>query len=116
LGTQVQPSKVNQIPSWTILFNALSQQGKTSVVSEPRVVCLNNQVAVVRIVQQNGYVASIQNTSLAGSTGGSGGTTNVGTVTSQVTPGTVITGLTLYILPKIMQDKIYMQVNADLST
>jgi type II secretory pathway component GspD/PulD (secretin) len=28
----------------------------------------------------------------------------------------VITGLTLYILPKIMQDRIYLSVNADIST
>ncbi|MBA3661303.1 MAG: hypothetical protein H0W64_06225 [Gammaproteobacteria bacterium] len=115
-GTQVDPSKVGQVPSYTILLNALNQQGKASIVTEPRVVCLNNQVSVVRIVQQNGYVASIQNTSLAGTGSSTGGTTNVGTVTSQVTPGTVITGLTLYILPKILHDKIYLQVNADLST
>ena len=112
MGTEINAAGI--IPSYTILFNALNQQGKTSVVSEPRVVCLNNQVSVVRIVQQRGYVASIQNTSLAG--GSTGGGTNVGTVTSQVTPGTVITGLTLYILPKILDDKVYLQVNADLST
>lgn len=112
-GTKI--GNPNQIPYWSILLNALSQQGKTSVVSEPRVVCLNNQVSVVRVVQQNGYVASIQNTSLAGS-GSGGANTNIGTVTSQITPGTVITGLTLYILPKIMHDNVYMQVNADLST
>lgn len=101
-----------QIPSYTILVNALSQQGKTSIVSEPRVVCLNNQVSVVRIIQQEGYVASIQNTTTSG--GGTDVSSN--TVTSQVTPGNIITGLTLYILPKIMDDKILMQVNADLST
>ncbi len=39
----------------------------------------------------------------------------VNTVTSQVTPGNLITGLTLYVLPKIMKDDVYMQVNADLS-
>lgn len=110
-GTQVQPNTGNPIPSYTILFNALNQQGKTAVVSEPRVVCLNNQVSVIRIVSQQGYLASIQNTSLA-----SGGTAPTSTVTSQLTPGTVITGLTLYILPKILRDKIYLQVNADLST
>lgn len=101
-----------QTPSYTILVNALSQQGKTSVVSEPRVVCLNNQVSVVRIVEQEGYVASIQNTT----TSGGGTSVNSNTVTSQVTPGNIITGLTLYILPKIMDSKILMQVNADLST
>lgn len=100
-------------PSYTILFNALNQQGKTSVVSEPRVVCLNNQVSVVRITETEGYVASIENTST-----GAGGTSTAAqnTVTSQVTPGTLVTGLTLYVLPKIMGKQIYMQVNADLST
>lgn len=98
--------------SWfQALINALKQQGKVSVVTEPRVVCLNNQVSVIRIVNQQGYVASVQNTTVAGAaTGGSGGT-----VTSQVTPGSLITGLTLYILPKIMNGKVYLQVNADLA-
>lgn len=91
------------------LINALSQQGKVSVVTEPRVVCLNNQVSAIRIVSQTGYLASVQNTTVAG-TGGTGST-----VTSQITPGTLVTGLTLYILPKIMGNKIYLQVNADLS-
>lgn len=106
-GTQSQGG----IPSYTILFNALNQQGKTSIVSEPRVVCLNNQVSVIRIVSSNGYVASIQNTAGVGS---SSSTQN--TVTSQVTPGTLITGLTLYILPKILDNRVYLQVNADLSS
>lgn len=99
------------LPSYTILFNALSQQGKTSVVSEPRVVCLNNQVSVIRITESEGYLASRENTTLSGT----GGAVN-NTVTSQLTPGTVVTGLTLYVLPKILGDKVYMQVNADLST
>lgn len=98
------------IPSYTILLKALNQQGKTSVVSEPRVLCLNNQVGVVRIVQSEGYVASIQNTTNTTSTAVATGTT------SQVTPGMVITGLTLYILPKILQDRVYLSVNADIST
>lgn len=100
-------------PSYTILLNALNQQAKTSIVNEPRVVCLNNQVSVIRITESQGYAASVQNTSLTGTTGG---TSQIGTVTSQITPGTVVTGITLYILPKILGDKIYMQVNADLST
>lgn len=110
IGTQGQDPTV--IPSWTILFNALSQQGKTSIVTEPRVVCLNNQVSVIRIIESEGYVASVQNTS----TGGGGTSTAAqNTVTSQITPGTVITGLTLYLLPKILNKQIYMQVNADIS-
>lgn len=112
LGTVASvPEGKNPIPSYTILLKALNQQGKTSVVSEPRVLCLNNQVGVVRITKNEGYVASIQNTAQPGVA-----QSNSNTVTSQVTPGMVITGLTLYILPKIMQNKIYLSVNADLST
>jgi len=93
----------------TALINALTQQGKVSLVTEPRVVCLNNQVSVIRIVNQEGYLASVQTTSLSGSaTGGA-------SITTQITPGNVVTGLTLYILPKVMGDKVFLQVNADLS-
>lgn len=108
---QLPANVTNKIPSYLILLNALEQQGKTSIVSEPRVVCLNNQVSVIRIVTSQGYLASVQNTTVA-----SGGTAPTSTVTSQLTPGTTVTGLTLYILPKIMQNKVYLQVNADLST
>lgn len=111
MGTVANYAEENAIPSYTILVNALNQQGKTSIVSEPRVVCLNNQVSVIKITEQEGYVASVQNTTL-GSTSGSAATS---TVTSQISPGNIITGITLYILPKIMDGKIYMQVNADLS-
>ncbi len=93
----------------TALINALTQQGKVSLVTEPRVVCLNNQVSVIRIVTQAGYLASVQTTSLSGSQAGGA------SITTQITPGSVVTGLTLYILPKIMGEKVFLQVNADLS-
>jgi len=96
----------------TALINSLTQQGKVSVVTEPRVVCLNNQVSVIRIVNQEGYLASVQNTTVAGAAGAG----SAGTITSQITPGSITTGLTLYILPKIMGDKVFLQVNADLSS
>jgi len=109
LNTTINTGHGNSVNA---LINALNQQGRTSVVNEPRVVCLNNQVCVVRIVNQNGYLASIQNTTVAGAAGASA---TAGTITSQVTPGSLITGLTLYILPKILDDKVFLQVNADLS-
>ncbi len=93
------------------LITALQQQGKVSLVTQPQVLCQNNQVSQIRIVEQQGYLASIQSTSLAGGAG----TTGSAAVTSQITPGAVVTGLTLYVLPKIMGNKIYLQVNADLS-
>lgn len=94
--------------SYTTLINALNQQGKTSIVSEPRVVCMNNQVSVVRITTSEGYIASVQNTTSAQALGQS--------IQTQVTPGTLTTGLTLYILPKILGNRVYLQINADLST
>jgi MSHA biogenesis protein MshL len=97
-----------------ILINALKQQGRVAIVTEPRVVCLNNQVSAIRIVNQNGYLASVQNTSFGG--GSTTGSSTGNSVTSQITPGTLVTGLTLYILPKIIDKKIFLQVNADLST
>ena len=103
----------NNSTAVSALVNSLTQQGKVAVVTQPRVVCLNNQVSVIRITQQQGYLASVQTTSLGG--GSNSTTVNANTVTSQVTPGTVVTGLTLYILPKIMGKKVFMQVNADLS-
>lgn len=116
-GTVSQAGTINNQQASTgvtALIYSLTQQGKVSVVTQPRVVCLNNQVSVIRITQQKGYLASVQTTALGG---GSGSTTvNNNTVTSQITPGTVVTGLTLYILPKILNQKVYMQVNADLST
>jgi len=96
------------------LINALQQQGKVAVVSQPRVVCLNNQVSAIRIVSQQGYLASLQITSFGGSST-TPATAQSNSVTSQITPGQVVTGLTLYILPKILGNKIVLQVNADLS-
>ena len=93
-----------------MLISALQEQGKVSVVSEPRVVCLNNQVSVISIVDKQGYAASVSSTALAGGTGAGGSS-----VTSSITPGTLTTGLILYVLPKIMGNKVYLQVNADLS-
>lgn len=104
-------SAVNGITGINTLINALSQQGKVSIVTEPRTVSLNNQVSVIRIVNQKGYLASVQNTTVSGGASTASGNT----ITSQLTPGTVVTGFTLYILPKILGDKIYLQVNADLS-
>ncbi len=94
------------------LINALQMQGKVSVVNQPQLLCQNDQVSSLRILSSAGYLASIQTTTLAG-TGTTGGTSGV---TSQLTPGTLVTGMTLYVLPKIIGDKVYLQINADLSS
>lgn len=98
------------LTGYNALINALTQQGKVSVISEPRVICLNNQVSAVRILTQVGYLAAVTNTTVGGTV------TGASTVSSALTPGSLTTGLILYILPKIINNKIIMQVNADLST
>ncbi|MDR3490512.1 MAG: hypothetical protein P4M12_00550 [Gammaproteobacteria bacterium] len=110
-GGIVQADQTKQL-GVNVLISALEQQGKVSVVSEPRVVALNNQVSVISLVNKEGYAASVSSTALAGGSGGGNGSS----VTSSITPGTLVTGLILYVLPKIMGDKVYLQVNADLST
>lgn len=91
------------------LINALSQQGTVSISTEPTIVTTNNQVASINLLSQVGYLAKISNTtSDAQSQGGQTETT--------ITPGQVSTGFTLYLLPKIIDNKIYMQLSSDLSS
>lgn len=120
LGPSVATEILYQAGATSLLsavVSALSQQGKVSIVAQPRVVCMNNQVSAIRIINTEQYIQSVQNTSVpsTGSSSGSQTVNNVSTITSQVTPGTLVTGLTLYVLPKILGDKVYLQVNVDLS-
>lgn len=90
-----------------ILINALSQQGTVSNVTNPEVVTLNNQVAQIDISTQTTYLASSTNTISQGVGGFS---------QTSLNPGVVDTGFKLYILPKIMNGNIYLEVSSELST
>ncbi len=85
------------------LINALSKQGKLRIVTKPEVVTMNNQIASIRITQDTGYIESV-NQSFAENY-----------VTTSITPGTVTDGFTLYILPKIQDNKVYMQISSTIS-
>lgn len=89
-----------------ILINALKQQGNVSVVTEPRVVTLNNQVAEIGINTLTGYLESVS-TTFTGNT--------AQFATESLTPGVVKTGFTLYILPKIEHNKIYLQITSNIA-
>ncbi len=99
------------------IINALNQQAKVSIVAQPRIVCMNNQVSAIRIINTQQYIQSVSNTSVPATSSSSGSQTvnNVSTITSQITPATLVTGLTLYVLPKILGDKVYIQINVDMS-
>ncbi len=87
------------------IIQALSQQGKLSVVTQPTVVTMNNQVAEIRITQDTGYLQSITTSTIS----------NAGTQTS-LTPGVVTDGFSLYLLPKIQGDEVYLQISSTLSS
>lgn len=86
------------------MINALDQQGKVHIVTNPQVVTMNNQMASIRITNDTSYVKSVSTTQ----------TPDAGT-TSSITPGTVTDGFTLYVLPKIQGDKVFMQITSTLS-
>ena len=88
-----------------MLINAISQQGKVSTVTQPRVVTLNNQVAEIDINTQTGYLREI-------STSTFGRDNNP---IESVTPGKVKTGFTLYLLPKIQDRNVFLQISSTLS-
>jgi len=105
-GLQVGNSGSGGTGGSNAILNALSTQGRLRVVTEPSVVTMNNQVAEIRINTDTSYLASASSTAAA---------TNVG-ATSTLTPGTITTGLTLYLLPKIQDNDIYLQVSSTLSS
>ncbi len=87
-----------------LIINALAQQGKVSIVTQPRVVTMNNQMAEIRITRDTSYLQSVSTTTAV----------NAGNTTS-LTPGIVTDGFSLYLLPKIQGDKIYLQLSSSLS-
>ncbi len=89
----------------SLFFNALEEQGQVSVVTSPRVVTLNNQIAEIAITDQQTYLAASTTRS----------TINVGTDTTLI-PGIVTTGLKLFILPKISGEQVLLQISGNLSS
>ena len=101
-GSPVMQIKLGGNNSNAVL-NALSQEGKLSVVTQPTVVTLNNQVASIRITKDTGYLQSITTT------------LNNDSTTTAMTPGVVTDGFTLYLLPKIQNNHIYLQITSTLA-
>ncbi len=86
------------------IIQALGTQGKLSIVTQPQVTTMNNQVAAIQITQDTGYLQSVSTT-----------TTQLSGSTESLTPGIVTTGFTMYVLPKIEGKKVFMQITGNLS-
>lgn len=87
------------------VVKALSEQGQVRIVTQPQVMTLNNQMASIRITKNIGYIESVSQTQ-----------NEVGSFnTSSVVPGTVTDGFTLYVLPKIHGNRVFLQVSSTIA-
>lgn len=84
----------------------LEAQGAVSVITQPTVTTLNNQVATISIQDQTNYVNSTTSTlSGSGSDFAQGG----------VNTSTITTGINLYLLPKVQNQQVFLQISSVLS-
>jgi type IVB pilus formation R64 PilN family outer membrane protein len=87
------------------IVQALGSQGDVAVVTQPDVVALNNRVSEVKLQNQTSYLQSVTVTTTA----------NVGSQSS-LTPGLVIDGFSMYLLPRIVGDRVVLTVSSNIST
>ncbi len=87
-----------------LLIQAIQQQATTSSVTQPRAVALNNQVAEIRVNTDTDYLASSK-------------TTITDSVSStEMIPGVVTDGFTMYVIPKVADDgSIFMQFSTTIA-
>lgn len=94
-----------------LFLDALSTLGRTSVMTNTSVMTSNNQPAPVKVVRRTSYLAETTPTF-----GGSAG--NAISTGAALTPGTVETGLNLYVLPHVQDDgkRMLLKLMVSLST
>lgn len=88
------------------VFNALNTLGKTSQVTGATIYTISGQPAPIQSVKETTYLASMSTTT----------TTDAGTTTS-MTPGSIVTGYSMMVTPKIeANNQIMVTLNLQLST
>lgn len=97
---------MQQLAGSEILIDALETQGRVSRVTSGAITTLNNQPVPVQVVNEKAYLASVQAQQTA----------NVGSTTA-LTPGKVVTGFSMNLMPHILNDdRVLMQYNINLSS
>lgn len=97
---------MSQLAGSNVLIDALETQGRVSRVTSGALTTLNNQPAPVQVVNEKSYIASVSAQQTA----------NVGSATA-ITPGKVVTGFSMNLLPHILEDdRILMQYSINLSS
>lgn len=102
-GVQLQQNS-GRFSGSQVLLQALEQQGVVEVSNHPRMVSINNQISKVVLEENVTYLASA----------GSSSTANVGS-SDLLIPGVVRTGFELFVLPKISNQQVLLQVSTSLS-
>lgn len=87
-----------------LFVDALAQQGQVRITHHPRVMTLNNQVARLMVEDETTYLAESSTTNTA----------NVGSQ-QRLKPGVVTTGFELFLLPKVQQQQVILQLSSSLS-
>ena len=88
-----------------VLIRALESQGRVEVVSEPKVMLLNNQSAVVQVGTVTSYVSNITTT-----------TTQAGLAATGATTDQVQDGVTLRLMASILDSDILVQLTPVVTT
>ncbi|WP_048875671.1 hypothetical protein [Candidatus Coxiella mudrowiae] len=76
---------------------------KIRIVTEPELVTMNNQIASIRITQNVSYVESVRQS------------LSQNFMTTSITPGSVTDSFTLYVFPKIQNNKVYIQISSTIA-
>ncbi len=85
------------------VISALNLQGKVQAITEPELVTTNNRIASLHITQNVSYIHSITQSQ------------SENFLTTAIKTDSASDGLTLYILPKIQKNKVYMQISSTLA-
>ena len=109
LGLGLSPGSVgirfgtgHSLAGSALILQALEAQGETSVRTAPRLVALNGQAAQLQVLNDRGILAEVEVTTRG----------EFSTATQeQLRPGTVSTGVSLTILPKIVGDRVFLHAN-----
>ena len=89
-----------------MLLSALSKQGATKLITSVAAVTSSDESVPVNVTKETSYLASVSTTAVSG-----------GVAQSSLTPGTITTGFSLNLLPKILaNDSVYLQAAIDLSS
>lgn len=92
----------------SVLFQALSGQGRTSLLNSSTVTTMNGQTAPVNIAREQAYVQSSSTTLGNSTTGGQ---------TTTLTPGLVTDGIAMNFTPRILENNdVLLRYAIDMST